>query len=116
MATPTDKKKTKIETKGAKAGNGLSGTSEEYGSLATTEDVKAFLHTILDKMREEVAAPIYVVSAMNHVMNLPQIYKLLDKESKEIARDIWLRLKANGLQVRNPSLLFEPEEIAEEKI
>ena len=78
--------------------------------IATSADLKVFLQNIRDKMTEEVAAPIYAMSAMNRVLNLPRIYELLDNDNKEIARDIWLRLKQCGLQIRIPPLLFGAEE------
>ena len=37
-------------------------------------------------------------------------YCLKAAENKEIARDVWLRLKQAGLQLRNPPILFGPEE------
>lgn len=73
-------------------------------------DLKTFLTAVRDKMTDDVAPPIYVLSALNHVMNLPKIYELLDNDNKEIARDIWLRLKQAGVQVKNPPLLFGPQE------
>lgn len=80
------------------------------GSITSKEELKSFLLSIRDKMAEQSAASIFAVSAVHHVLNLPNIYSLLDNENKEIARDIWLRLKQAGLQLRNPPLLFKPEE------
>lgn len=78
--------------------------------ISTSADLKTFLQSVRDKMTDDVAAPIYAMSAMNRVLNLPKIYELLDNENKEIARDIWLRLKQSGLQVRTPPMLFGNEE------
>lgn len=83
--------------------------TEELGKIQTTAELKQYLSNILDKIKEDAAAPIYASSAMNYIVNIPEIYTLLDNESREIARDIWLRLKQGGLQVKNPPLLF-PEE------
>ena len=90
---------------------------DSFGTINNSADLKAFLHTILDKMSEEIAAPIYAVTAMNYLMNMPEIYDLLEKdnEAKELARDIWLRLKASGLQLRKPPLLFGNEILADGK-
>lgn len=79
--------------------------------IKTKAHLKAFLNNIRDRITDNGAAPIYAMSAMNHVMTLPVIYDLLDNENKEIARDIWLRIKQSGLQVRMPSLLFSADEI-----
>jgi hypothetical protein len=88
------------------------GTSEfAPQEIKTKAHLKAFLNNIRDRITDNGAAPIYAMSAMNHVMTLPAIYDLLDNENKEIARDIWLRIKQSGLQVRMPSLLFSADEI-----
>lgn len=79
-------------------------------SITTKDELKSFLVTLRDKMTEQTAAPIYAISALNYVLNLPSIYTLLDNETKEIARDIWLRLKQSGAHLRNPPLLFGDDE------
>ena len=78
------------------------------GEVTNAADLKAFLLSVRDKMTEEVAAPIYVVSVMNYMLSTPEIYQHLNDENKEIARDLWLRLKQAGMQVRNPPMLFGP--------
>jgi hypothetical protein len=83
---------------------------EKFGQIANKADLKAFLNGLRDKMTEQAAAPIYVLTAMNHILTLEQIYEWLDNENKEIARDIWLRLRQAGLQLRNPPLLFNADE------
>lgn len=81
--------------------------------LTTAEELKSFLNGIRDKMSEGSAAPIYAMTAMNYIMNETSIYKLLTEENKEIARDIWLRLKHAGIQLKNPPLLFGTEGLAD---
>ena len=80
--------------------------------IKTSSDLKEFLTALRDKMSDQAAAPIYALSAMNYVLNLPEIYSLLDNETKELARDVWLRIKQSGLQIKNPPLLFGQEEPA----
>jgi hypothetical protein len=95
----------KKETKSSKAKT-VSTDAEGIGKITTTAELKTFLTNMLDKVKEDAAPPIYIASAMNHVLNISDIYTLLDNESRELARDIWLRLKASGFQVKNPPLLF----------
>lgn len=83
---------------------------DNFGKISTKGDLKNFLMGIRDKMTDNVAAPVYAMSAMNHLLGMSEIYALLDNENKEIARDIWLRLKQSGLQLRNPPLLFGAED------
>jgi hypothetical protein len=111
MTTKTKKEAGKKTIK-AGSGNGADGMAAEIstGQIASKEDLKQFLNSIRDKMQEQAAASIFAVSAVHHVLSLPNIYSILDNENKEIARDIWLRLKQSGMQLRNPPLLFRPDE------
>lgn len=97
-----DKKEKKVKTEK------VEGSAEAAAVAAITNktDLKNFLMGIRDKMSDDTAAPVYVLSAMNCVLNNPNIYDLLDKSNKEIARDIWLRLKQAGVQIKNPPILF----------
>ena len=80
--------------------------------ISNRAELKNFLIGIRDKMTEEQSSPIYSVVAMNHVMNTPELCDFMDDEIKEIARDIWLRIKQSGLQLRNPPMLFGTEDEA----
>lgn len=89
---------------------------EGLGKISSAADLKSFLQGVLDKMKEENgAAAIYVVSAMNYVLNIPQVYDYLNNENRELARDIWLRLKQSGFQVKNPPILFGETDGAAER-
>lgn len=80
-----------------------------YDVISNKDDLKKFLLHLRDRMAEKAVAPIYAVSAMNHVLNLDKIYSMLDNENKELARDIWLRVRQSGMQVKNPPLLFSED-------
>lgn len=77
-------------------------------SIGSTAELKNFLIALQDKMNGD-AAPIFAVSAMNHVLSLPDIYNYLDTESRELMRAIWLKLKSSGATLRQPPLLFGDE-------
>ncbi|MFM1847820.1 MAG: hypothetical protein RL417_1294 [Pseudomonadota bacterium] len=94
----------------AKSVKGMGADGERFGDISSKAELKTFLLNVRDKMADGAAAAIYSLSAMNFVMNLPDIHGLLDNENKELARDIWLRLKQAGVQLRNPPMLFTPEE------
>lgn len=79
---------------------------QQIRSFESKEGLRDFLLNIRDKMTERSAAPIYALSALNYVMSNAEVYGLLDNENKEIARDIWLRLKQSGFQLKDPPLLF----------
>ncbi len=96
----TKKKSTKASSK----------TADGSVEISTAKDLKESLLTIRDRMTEGVAAPINALSAMNHILNIPEVSSLLNKENKEVARDIWLRIKQSGVQLKNPPLLFSADE------
>ena len=103
------KKKSNTETARPKQTvDGVDG--EGMHKFSSSAELKEFLENIRDRMTDGTAAPIYAVSILNHLLSIEEVYSLLDKDSKEIARDIWLRIKQAGLQVKNPPMLFSPEE------
>lgn len=87
-------------------GDGL----EKIGEISSAAELKAFLLSVRDRLVEGSIPAIYALTAMNHVMSLQLVYSCLDNENKELARDIWLRIKQSGMQVCNPPMLFSPEE------
>ena len=80
--------------------------SASAGTISSKADLEAFLLNVRDKMDDESVSAVYALAAVNYIMGLPEVYSWLSDETKEIARDIWLRLKLAGLQIRNPPMLF----------
>lgn len=78
--------------------------------IASKADLKDYLALLKEKMLDGQAAPIYVLGALNNILTMPNVYDLLDKTNQELAKDLWQRLKATGMQVKNPAVLFGPEE------
>lgn len=97
--------KSKKEKKADKVEN-----EQNFSQISSKDDLRQFLLSIRDGLGEEQVAPIYAMSAMNFILNLPDIYTLMDNANKELGRDIWLRLKQAGMQIRNPVLLFGAED------
>lgn len=96
----------KKESKPKANGKAATAPYKNVGEIASESDLKAFLQSIRDKMAEELAAPIFAVSALNNILTSPELNVYLNDENKEIARDIWLRVRQSGFQVRNPPMLF----------
>ncbi|MCB0329403.1 MAG: hypothetical protein KDD70_07060 [Bdellovibrionales bacterium] len=86
------------------------GFTDEQGEITSSKELKEFLLAVRDRMADDQAAAVNVASAMNYVLNISNIEELLDKESKEVARDVWLRIKQVGVQLRNPPILFDADE------
>ena len=83
--------------------------SQPVSSPTQPAELKEFLLSMRDKLADHSAPVLAAAAAMNHLMNLPNIYQLLDNENKELARDVWLRIKQAGVHVKNPPLLFGNE-------
>ncbi len=75
-------------------------------SIKSKKDLKKFLLEIKDRILDGSAAPIYAVTAINYAMNTDGVYTYLDKENKELGRDIWLRIEKAGFQAERPVMLF----------
>jgi hypothetical protein len=104
MAAKKDNKSTKSKSAEASA-------TATFGAITNASELKTFLTAVLDKLKEDPTSCMYATSALKYALGLQDIYKLLDNENRELARDTWLRIKSTGLQVKNPPLLF-PEESA----
>lgn len=83
--------------------------SDDIQGFASTAELKTFLLSVRDRMSEDAAAHIFAATAMKHVLSLSNIYDLFDEETKEIARDIWLRIKQSGMHLKSPPFLFSEE-------
>ncbi len=106
MDTNTKKKKIKGDDVRVAAEPTPEVPSSGIEPITNRADLKKFLTHVQDKMMNDAAPPLYVMSALNYVLNHPNVYELMDQECREIARELWLRLKKSGLQLRNPPLLF----------
>lgn len=75
-------------------------------TISTKQECKAFLLSIRDELLKEEAPPIFGMSALNKVLTMERADELLDKDSKEIAQEIWVKLSQSGLQLKKPAILF----------
>ena len=85
------------------SGSDLGVTSDD---ITSSESLQTFLQSLLDRLAEDQVPPLFVFSVMNHLISSQRICALFCADSKELARDIWLRIKQSGMQVRNPVFLF----------
>lgn len=95
-----------VEKEAHDPGIGDPGTTDPEIGVTTKAELKEFLLNIRGKMTEGACPSVHALAAMNNIMNLSGIYKLLDKENKELARDVWQRLKQAGFQLEDPPILF----------
>ena len=80
--------------------------AEEERKAYTREDVQAFLSEIAERVISSNNAYLHSVLALDHLLREPNAAELFDGDLKEQARDLWVKLKATGLQLNDPPVLF----------
>lgn len=89
----------------------LTDTPIELGTdVKSADDLKKFLLSLRDRMSDNTCPPVYAMGALSHALSLSGIYQMLTDENREIARDVWLRLKQSGLHIKAPPMLFDEDE------
>ena len=83
-------------------------------TISTKAEMKSFLSTVRDKLFAGNASPIQALSALQYTFKLSNVYEILDKSNKEIAKEIWVKLKQSGIQLKNPPILFGGDDTAAE--
>lgn len=100
------------EKKGSKAkvNKVTEAEAPELPSMSSKAELKTFLCSIRDRLFANSAPPIHALSALQYVFKLPNVYELMDKANKEVAKEIWVKLKQSGIQLKNPPILFGADE------
>ncbi len=70
------------------------------------KELEAFIAEISSKVVGSSNAYMHSLLAINHLLRASNAEELLDAELKEQLRDLWVKLKSNGLQLADPPLLF----------
>jgi hypothetical protein len=96
--------KKKKDAKGDETTNASSSSAAHQ--ISTKEELRSFITDVRDRLLKDEAAPIFAMAAMQQVMSLDAIYELVDKETKEILQEIWVKLSQSGFHLRKPPLLF----------
>jgi len=94
----------------AKTAKSVESENEEKAALNTKAELKTFLTSVRDQLFTSAAPPIHSVTALQYVFRLDNVYELFDKANKEIAKEIWVKLKQSGIQLKNPPILFAAED------
>ena len=72
----------------------------------TKKEVSALLSEIAENVVTSDKNYLHSMLALDHIMRLPNAAELIDKDLKQQARDLWVKVKASGLQLEDPPLLF----------
>ena len=81
-------------------------SEDSFEAISTKAELKTFLLSLKEKMDDESCPSIYGLSSINYVLNLTNIYEIFDNENKEIAKEIWLKLKQAGWHINDAPMIF----------
>lgn len=80
------------------------------------KQVRAYIADIESKVAADQGADMASLIALNHLLTMPNAEKVLDEDLRRQLKDLWQRLKAKGVQLDDPPLLFGlPEGFGEEE-
>lgn len=81
--------------------------------IYSKKDVEDALVTIAKKVVESHAGFVHSMIFLDHLLRLPNARDLFDKDLKNQARDLWLKVKSAGFQLNDPPILFDGNERGE---
>ena len=81
----------------------------------TRAEIQAFLADIAERVVDSDPAILHSVIALNHLLRQPEAKELFDDDIREQLADLWLKIKASGLHLDNPPLLFEAPEASDDE-
>ena len=84
-------------------------TVGENSGLTTREDVQVLLDEIQSRVANDNLSSLHTLVSLNTVLRLPNAREILDDDLKAQARDLWLKVKASGVNLTDPPILFNNE-------
>ena len=85
--------------------------AKETTKAYTKRDVTGFLADISEQIVDSQGNYLHSFIALNEILNQPNAEKVFDEELKSKAKELWIKLKASGLEVNDPPLLFGVPEL-----
>ena len=80
----------------------------------TREEVRETLDEIAKRMAESRTASMHAMLTLTHLLRLSNAAALFDEALTKQAKDLWLKVKAAGVQLSDPPLLFgAPEPLSD---
>ena len=76
------------------------------GKKITKKELKQLLDDLEDRLKTDSMPSIHAMLVLNSILRLPDGGSQLDAKMKTRVKDIWLKLKASGLELENPPLIF----------
>ncbi|MBL7661701.1 hypothetical protein JNK13_03005 [bacterium] len=72
----------------------------------TKDEIKTYLTEIETQLTGNQLPSIHALLALDGVFRLPNAHEMLDEEVKTHAKNVWNKVKAAGLHLEDPPILF----------
>lgn len=82
------------------------GRTSEVLQIGSKKELREYVANIEKRVVEKAGADIAALVAINHILRMPNVEELVDPEIKSQIKDLWIKLKATGITVEDPPLLF----------
>lgn len=69
-------------------------------------ELQAFMSDVAAQVVDHNLPSIHTMLALDHALRLANVREILDEDLKAQARDLWAKVKASGLHLSDPPILF----------
>jgi hypothetical protein len=83
----------------------------EENKIYTRSEVREILDAIAHKIIESNTVYMHSMLLINKLLRLPNAREIFDADLKQLARDLWIKMKSTGLQLNDPPLLFAESDL-----
>ena len=78
----------------------------EVLQIGSKKELREYVAEIEKRVVEKQGADIAALVAINQILRMPNAAELIDGELKGQIKDLWIKLKASGVNVEDPPMLF----------
>lgn len=79
---------------------------KEMFKTYTKDELRSFISDIESQVVEHDIPGVHTMLALNDILRSANAHELMDEEMKGHLRDLWLKVKATGLELLDPPALF----------
>ena len=80
--------------------------ASEAPAPVTRDEVQRYIDDIEKKVVESNEAYLHSVLALDRILRLPNASEVIDETLKGQMKDLWIKLKAAGIKLSDPPILF----------
>ena len=88
--------------------------AETKSQTMTKKEVKTYLADISEKLAEAELPHLHTLVALDRLFRLPNAREIFDEDLSSQAKQLWHKLKASGIDLTDPPLLFGTDNLKDE--